>query len=378
MAFPPVTPTPSPGGSQGPAFNPDVEVSGTIHVFAAFDWGDEVDLESARRLVPAKFQDVVRRPRTPSSITYRPLPLRSVLPPVSLDLPEIGKVEAAAEAMVFDFAAVSVALHIPFRLFPRNLTILAGHLANPAALVRKAREALQPLHRQLLPAIQKPEWPENLSEEYIVFQLPPPAPSLETCAAWLAGLVRVEAGPLSTEEVAEALRLHICYSPDDLLIPDWAAAVLFDRDCDETLQIIEFANMQLLEFRHIDDRLDHTLAAAYGLTSPRAWSWIPFWRHLSRPLRTLGALKVEANGLFERTENVLKLVGDQYLARVYRLLSARFHSQEWEANIQRKLEVGESVYQVLSDQADTYRTELLEIIVIVLILLEIILALVRH
>ena len=32
-------------------------------------------------------------------------------------------------------------------------------------------------------------------------------------------------------------------------------AVLVDRECDETLQTIEFANLQLLEFRHIDNRL---------------------------------------------------------------------------------------------------------------------------
>jgi hypothetical protein len=71
-------------------------------------------------------------------------------------------------------------------------------------------------------------------------------------------------------------------------------------------------------------------------------------------------LKVEATDLFERTGNVLKLVGDQYLARVYGLLAARFHLKEWEASIQRKLGVAEGVYQVISDQATAKRTEFLE------------------
>jgi hypothetical protein len=105
---------------------------------------------------------------------------------------------------------------------------------------------------------------------------------------------------------------------------------------------------------------------------------LPFWRSFHGPLRTLGELRVEANGLFERTGNALKLLGDQYLARVYRLAATRFHLKEWERNIKRKLDVAEGVYQVVSDQAASYRTEFLEIIVIVLIMMEIILSILKH
>ena len=352
--------------------------SGTLHIYVAFDWGDEINLEHARRMVPAEVQELPRRKRTPSSIAYRPPPLRFPLDPVNLKLPEIGELEVVAEATLFDFAAVSVALHVPFQLSGGQLISLAGELADPASLVRKARETLKPLHERLLPAIQKPFWQDDLNEEYFVFHLPPPAPPIADNGEWVAGLIRLEALPLSKEEIAEAVKLHLSYSPEDLLVPDWAAAVLFDCDCDETLQIVEFANLQLLEFRHIDNRLDRSLGEAYRSVEPLGRVWFPFLRSHSRPLRALGGLKVEANGLIERTGNVLKLVGDQYLARVYRLLAARFHLQEWEQEILRKLEVGEGVYQVLADQAATYRTELLEIIVIILIFFEIVLALFRH
>jgi len=360
------------------------ELAGTLHLHVAFDWGDEIDLEQARRLVPAEVHTLPRRRRTPTSIAYRPAPLRFGLSPLPLELPEAGSVQAAAEATVFDFAAVSVALHVPFRLPPAGLTRLAGWLADPGPLIRAARAALEPLHRKLLPAVQSPSRRDDLSEEYVVFQVsagggvPSPDCLLAEHAAWLAGLVRLEAGPLSLEEVAEALRLRLRYSPDDLLVPDWAAAVLVDQDCEETLQTIEFANLQLLEFRHIDDRLDASVTAAYNLIHPLVRSWLPFWRSHARPLRALGELKVEANALVERTENVLKLVGDQYLARVYRLLSGRFHLAEWEQSIRRKLEVVEGVYRVVSDQAEHYRTEFLEVIVIVLILTELVVAFFRH
>jgi hypothetical protein len=359
-------------------------ITGTLHIYVAFDWGEEVDLERARSLVPAQTHVLPRRRRTPTSIAYRPPPLRFRLAPVALDLPEVGSVEADGEVTVFDFAAVSTALHVPFRLSPARLLCLAGWLAEPTSVVQAAQLALRPLHQQLVPALHKPQWREDLSEEYFVFQfqpgrpLPSPPELLAGPAGWLAGLLRLESGSLSSEEIAEALRLRLSYSPEDLYIPDWAAAVLVDRDCDETLQTIEFANLQLLEFRYIDNRLDDSLAAAYRSISPLTHSWLPFWRGYGRSLRALGELKVDANGLFERTGNVLKLVGDQYLARVYRLLARRLHLQEWEQSIQRKLEVDEGVYQVLSDQAATYRTEVLELIVIGLILLEVVLAFARH
>ncbi len=161
---------------------------------------------------------------------------------------------------------------------------------------------------------------------------------------------------------------------------DWAAAVLFDPDpaCGETLQVIEFANLQLLEYRNIDDRLDDNMTSAYRLVHEANRSRLRFWRSHDRPLRVLGELKVEANDLFERTGNVLKLVGDQYLARVYGMLAARFHLREWEASIQRKLEVAEGVYQVIADQATAYRTEFLEVIVVILIVVEILLAVFHH
>jgi hypothetical protein len=62
-----------------------------------------------------------------------------------------------------------------------------------------------------------------------------------------------------------------------------------------------------------------------------------------------------------------KLLGDQYLARVYRLASQRFHLEVWDASILRKLETLESIYDKMSARATTRRMEMLEWIIIVLI-----------
>jgi hypothetical protein len=352
-------------------------MQGTLHVFVAFDWGDEILLERVQQIVSASAQELPRRRRTPPSFFYRSPPLRVSLPDVSLELPELGKVDAAAGVTLFDFGAVSVSLQFKFDMTPDQLLRLAGRLADAGDLIQKARLAVEPLHRQLLTAIEDPLWQDDLSEEYFVFQFGPEALGQTTDHAWLAGMVHLESAPLSADEIAEALRHRLSYGPDDLFVPDWAAAVLVDRECADTLHAIAFANLQLLEFRHIDNRLDQNLQAASRIIHPLTRTGLPYWRLHARPLRVLGELKVEANGLFERAGNVLKLVGDPYLARIYRLLAQRFYLATWIENIQRKLEVAEGVYKVVSDQASAFRTELLELIIVLLILIEIILAFVR-
>src|ERR1051326_1270438 len=365
-----------------PIAEPEV-LRGTLHVYVAFDWGDEILLEKAQALVPAERRTLPRRRRTPSSFAYTPPPLRLLLRPPPIEIPELGPVIVSGEATVFDFAAGSAAFHVPLTASAEQLLRLAGHLAQPQSWITAARTAFPPLYNELLPAIVSPQWQEELSEEYFVFQFAPTEPlPLDRRAPdesdWLAGLVRLEAEPLSASEVGEATKQYMTYHPWDLFIADWGAACLVDEDCDETLQTIEFVNLQLLEYRFIDNRLDTDVVNAYKLIHRAAQRKLPIWRGSYKALRAVGELNVEANNLFERTGNVLKLVGDQYLARVYRLLATRFHLEEWEHSIQSKLDVIEGVYRVVSDQADHLRTEFLEIVVILLILTEIVVALFRH
>ncbi len=373
-----------------PQANPlpaDARLTGTVHIFVAFDWGDEVDLEATRTLLNAQRKELPRRRRTPSSFNYTPRPLQFPLEAIALRHAEptgsSQSLVASADVTLFDFGGASVALRLPIEMTGAELCQFAGQLADSEWLVERATAATAELFEQLRPAIQQPHF-SPLTEEYIVFQLVPgdplplPPALIADSAAWVAALVRLETEPLSGEQIAAALQSHITYNPYDLFVPEWSAALLIDRDCEETLQTIEFANLQLLEFRFIDRLLDDRLADAYRLIHPLTRRLLPFWRTHAQPLRALGELRIHANSLFERTGNTLKLVGDQYLARVYRLLATRFHLDQWEQSIQRSLEVVESVYRVLADQAASYRTESLEIIVIVLIAFELVMAIVRH
>jgi uncharacterized Rmd1/YagE family protein len=89
-------------------------------------------------------------------------------------------------------------------------------------------------------------------------------------------------------------------------------------------------------------------------------------------------LQLESAVLLERVTNALKVFGEEYLTRIYRLAARRFQLAELDASISRKLATVESIYQKMADKAAGVRMELLEWVVIILIALEIILSLAGH
>ena len=115
-----------------------------------------------------------------------------------------------------------------------------------------------------------------------------------------------------------------------------------------------------------DEQLDTALDEGYAALA-RKPHLLPLPGSHDRDTTHIAQLQVDGALLFERVTNTLKLLGDQYLARVYRLASQRFHLEAWDASILRKLETLESIYGKMSARATTRRMEVLEWIIIVLI-----------
>ena len=151
--------------------------------------------------------------------------------------------------------------------------------------------------------------------------------------------------------------------------------MLFDAEGDDVRAVLEFANIQLLEMRFLDQQLDDVLERAYELLQPPP-TRIGAPGRDGPDLRRLARLQLDGAILFEQVTNALKLVGDQYLARVYSLASRRFHLGEWDASITRKLQTIDSIYAKMADRTASRRMEILEWIIIVLIAVSIILSLV--
>src|SRR6185503_8741098 len=70
---------------------------------------------------------------------------------------------------------------------------------------------------------------------------------------------------LSRQEADESTMRYLSYYEHDLVVIDWDAALIIDdpQNFDETLHVIELANLQLAELEAYDRLLDDALDRSY-------------------------------------------------------------------------------------------------------------------
>ena len=192
----------------------------------------------------------------------------------------------------------------------------------------------------------------------------------------IASLLRGERLPLSRQERDEILRHRISYLADDLVIPTWNAAFVYDTPAgtQAALEIFEFANSQLLEFRYYDDLLDNALANIYANIQKKArWYDMFLGRHYARAARQVHALFIDVNELTDRTENALKIVGDVYAARVFALVGARLDLNRWKTSVGEKLKTLDDIYRFSVEHLGMVRGEFLEATIVAILIFELVL-----
>ena len=352
----------------------DLEVKkGLCYALFAYEVGLVIKLDEAERRITAMTERfrLKRTRRAPHYFEYRPAPLRVTLEMDPLTFGEF-RAGASVDMVLYDFGAVSVAYHIPLEgPFPRLLDLSEALYDNPH-LLADSRNRVEHLLTSIRDAVERPSISDSV-EDYVIFQVEECAPALTgdalyaTHAPEIARILRCERVPLSEQEVTDAISCRICFGKDDTTVIDWNAALLFGHDTDDERAVLGFANVELLEMRHLDQQLDDALDQAYEALSRRRAEWFRWPGAFDADRSRIAQLQVDSAILFERVTNALKLVGDQYLARVYRLASQRFHLERWDASILRKLETLNSIYGKMSDQAATRRMEVLEWIIIILI-----------
>jgi len=346
---------------------------GVCFALFAYEVGLAIKLDEAERRITAMTQRLRlgRSRRAPCYFEYRPAPLRVTF---ETDPLAIGEFRSGTnvDVVLYDFGAVSVTYHLPLEGLFSRLLDLSEALYDNALLLADSRSRVESLLATIGDAIERPSISDSV-EDYVLFQVDECVPALAgdaLCAAHaraIAQILRCERLPLSDQEVQDALSCRISFGMDDATVIDWNAGLLYGRDTDDERAVLEFANVELLEMRHLDQQLDDALDQAYEALSKRMAGRFRWLVSFDTDKPRIAQLQVDSAILFERVTNALKLVGDQYLARVYRLASQRFHLKKWDASILRKLETLNSIYGKMSDQAATRRMEVLEWIIIILI-----------
>ena len=314
---------------------------------------------------------IAHKRRTPSSFEYQPSPVRTSIETESFALGRFAT-RPTLDLMIYDFGAVSVIYTLAIAGPFDDLLALSDDLYDNEALLADSRLRIEQLIQTIGDAANQAHR-SPVVEDYVVFHVESFAEPVDLgglCnahARLIAQILRAERRQLSDQEVEDALAMRLSYSANDLTLVDWNAALVVDSEGDDVRALLEFANVELLEMRYVDQKLDRALDQAYSTLSRRTWSPAGLLGAYGADLRGLAELQVDNALLFEGVNNTLKLVGDQYLARVYRMVNRRFHLDEWDASILRKLETLESIYEKISDQASSRRMEILEWVIILLI-----------
>jgi len=354
---------------------------GLCSLFFAFDVGFAIDLERAEAVLQvAKTRAVLKpRRRAPQHFQYQPPPIRLTLTAAPIEVAGFTSRDRV-DAVLFDFGGISLTYEIPFRGSVSDLITLGEELYENEKFEAAAAAQVRHIVELIRPAVNRPMLSDAV-EDYAVFHVESlsgpvrPATFLSAHRLGIAQLLRSERAALSPHEIDDALLVRLSYSEQDVAVIDWNAALILDPDPGDVLPVLEYANVQLVEMRLLDNELDDALESAYEVLSRRARR-LGLIRGVSADLRKIALLQADGAMMFEAVTNALKLLGDPYMARVYRAASGRFHLSDWDASILRKLEALDSIYTKLSHQKQNLRLEILEWIIIILIALSIVLSLV--
>jgi len=354
-------------------------VKGQVIALFAFDVGYEVSLERlSGMLATTPVQPLSRKKQTPTYMQY-------TKPPQILSLGLATghfAVPGSIQATIFDFGAVSIAYRWPIgqgnEVSLEDLPKISADLYN-LDIGLHAKEQAESLVRKIEPAIFRPRL-SDLVEDYYLFiieELDRPMNASELLASHrglLARTLRFETADLSRPQQDEALAQAISYYENDLALVDWNSAVIYDRDYEDTASVLELINVEMLEARYIDEQLDRKINE-YGALVRKRIEWpIPLRTPYRQAIQDLAELRAEALLVNERVENALKLIGDLYLARLHSAAARRFYLHEWDRIISRKLEIISDFYQMLNDRIHTAQSQTLELIIVILILVELVLA----
>ncbi|GIW74823.1 MAG: hypothetical protein KatS3mg103_1345 [Phycisphaerales bacterium] len=305
----------------------------------------------------------------------RPVPVHPGQPG---DAPQETHTDPSVELLLYDFGAAVLTYRTPLPQTLDRLPALSCALHEHDGLERDAREHLRALLEVIAPAVQRPHLHPAV-EDYTVLAIErwpqdhSPSQIVRTHRQTLAMAIEAERQPLSEEQAERSLAGRIAYTDADLAIIDWNAAVLFDAAPQDVIAVLQHANVELLELRVLDQELDAILDHADDTLSTllrrRIWPGFAAGKVLGR----VASAHTDAAVMFEGVNNAIKLLGNQYLARLYRMAAGRFDLPAWHASVHRKLQAVDNLYEKMEGLASTRRLETLEWVIIALIAVSILL-----
>lgn len=355
----------------------DIKVSGSILIYRLYDVAWDIDLAKVEEMVREYRRLGIDRKRFSKAFEF-------ANPPISLTLRAFEKGLNAqscninAYAKAYDYGVLSIIFEIPFKEFEiKDFEEFAMTIEGPFQedfqrevdrLVQDLGEALHQINRS------------KFEEDYTIYYLRKINPNKSAKdllkSLDIGRLLLYEEGESSPceETKEELLSFRFSYSDNDLVILSWDRALVLEPSGSMDIpDLLEFANAQLLELRVYDDMVDRELEIindrSLKQASPSLWKIRRYEELASRVMRTV----TDFTAVTEKIDNSIKVTEDVYYARVYAAALSIFKVRDWETSIERKINIASRVYDMLYRVITNKRTELLELIIVVLIVIEIVL-----
>jgi hypothetical protein len=317
---------------------------------------------------------------------YRPQTVR--LPVVERSGPA-GALRVERIVKLLPIGAISITVRVPFHV-ARVEDLVAFHdlrFSDGTHLNDEVRKLAEDVRQELRPSYVRPVEQLRDEEAYTVFCVHSPfRPSHPRRSGdgggaedWLAAnrraiaaLLTEEPDPqrLSDQEAEESTGKYLSYYDRDLVVVDWDAALVIDepQNLDETLYLMELANVQLAELEAYDHMLDDAVERSYRDISARRFKG---WQ-TTGVQRELREIRVDLARLSDELSNITKFFGDWHLARIYQALSARFHLSDWHRTIDEKLKTMDDLYQLLRSEQNNRWMLILETSIVLLFVIDLI------
>src|SRR5271166_3139439 len=330
---------------------------GSVLVLIQFDVCEEIRLDVLRQIFGARPAEASFK-KAPAYVRYQRTPVEETIEPLTLDSGE----RLAGEIKYYDYGVVSLVFELPFSGDWDTLIELSCRWTSDTSFEKLASRVVKQKLERAAPALVKPyvsqegsgEW---LQEDYFIFHVreidgaPTADELLATQRDHIAQVVRGETAALSDGERQEILQSRISYYPSDLAVIGWNAAFIYDTNAgaETAIQLLQYANSQLLEFRHYDDLLTKQLEDVYDFLERGGRGLWSRWR-TARAASKLHTVLLDVSELTERADNAIKFLSDMFSARLYKLAASKVGVPDYKDLVQQKLQTAEELYRFMVDE----------------------------
>jgi hypothetical protein len=354
-------------------------LKGSFWVLVLYDVAEQIQLDKLRGIVgaePPRREPTFKHP-APEYVRFERPPVVEYLDPVRLSTGE----QFQSRIKYFDYGVVSVELELSFETDWTDLVRLSNRWIAAPEIEKCTGELIRTHLERARPALVQP-YASHLSEDYYVIHLrealdaervPLSASTmLASRRDQIAQMVRGESQALSEPERNEALQSCLSYYPNDLLVVGWVAALVYDtpEGAAPAIQLLEYANTQLLEFRHYDDLLTRVLGDVYKMLEHKG-GFLRRWKMAGQAER-LNTMRLDVIELTERSDNAIKFLSDMFYARAYRMAAAKVGVTDYRNLVEQKLRIAGELYDFMVNEFHQARAFVLEAMVVAILVIELI------